>query len=97
MILENLRELFEDSSDTTQRRLEAEAKNATLAVGQTISEYITAHKFIRRKMFQASFPKNQRRANVGKNGRKWTGHAPIIQRCFQGNTTIWNPADVKNA
>lgn len=37
-IMDKLRELFEDRSDNTHRRLETEAKNATLKVGQQMSE-----------------------------------------------------------
>lgn len=55
--LAQLTKLSEDSSDTAHRRLEAKAKDATLTVGQEMTEYVTEHMPQRRKMLEESYPK----------------------------------------
>lgn len=58
-ILSDIATTFLDSSEAVHRRLEVEATSIQLKPGQRISEYLTKHKEIRRRMHQASFPNIQ--------------------------------------
>lgn len=55
-IIAKMKMMFDDSSDGTYRRLEAEAKSTILQMGQLISAYMARHKTLRGRMHKASYP-----------------------------------------